>query len=90
MSRSRKKVAVRGFCCGSNTEYYRDANRKLRTVCRRIMSLFRLGRLDEDTIQFPTKHKDIGYNDWDEPTDGKVKLSFDPYYSDEVEKFKRK
>lgn len=70
MSRSKKKTAVIGFACGSNTEYYREANRKLRNVCRHIASKFRTGKINEDTLQFPTKHKDVGYNSWDEPTDG--------------------
>ena len=90
MSRSRKKFVICGIACGSNTEYYRDANRKLRTVCRRIMTLFRLGRIDEDTIQFPTKHKDVGYNDWDEPTDGHYREG-DPYFPYwRLDKLKRK
>lgn len=79
MSRSRKKFAVCGIAYGSNTGYYREANRKLRTIKRRILKMFQLGRIDEETISFPTKHKDVGYNDWDEPTDGHYKEG-SPYF----------
>ncbi len=90
MSRSRKKFAIIGFACGVNTEYYREANRKLRTVCRRIMRKFKSGKIDEDTISFPTKHKDVGFNDWDEPTDGTMKEGMICFPNEWIDKLKRK
>lgn len=58
MSRSRKKVAIMGIAYGSNTKFYRAANRKLRTVKKRILKMFLLGRLSEEDISFPAHRKE--------------------------------
>lgn len=90
MSRSRKKYAVLGIACGCNTSFYREANRKLRTIKNRTLKNLQLGKIDEDSLHFPTKHKDIGYNDWTEPTDGHYRegeKNF-PYWM--LDKLKRK
>ncbi len=90
MSRSRKRFAICGIAKGSNTDFYREANRKLRTIKRRILKKFLLGRLDEDNIDFPTKHKDIGYNDWTEPTDGHYREGEPHFPNWLLDKLKRK
>lgn len=63
MSRSFKKFYKHGFCCGSNTEYYRTKRKRLRRLARYLL------RLNSDEFVHPelvSKFKDS----WDEPTDG--------------------
>ena len=94
MSRSRKKLAVCGICYGCNTEFYRIGNRRLRTIARRIMRMYRLGRVTAEDIAFPVKFRDIGFTDWTEPTDGHRKAFNDKedffFTKDRISKLKRK
>lgn len=85
MSRSKKKHGKYGFCSGSNTEYYREANRALRAKKREVLDSYRIGAIDEDEIVFPEKFKDVGFTSWDEPTDGSVHVT-----PKELEKIKNK
>ena len=48
------------------------------------------GKIDEDTISFPTKHKDVGFNDWDEPTDGTMNECMPCFPKEWTDKLKRK
>lgn len=90
MSKSKKKAII-GLCKATNTEFYREANKKLRKIKKHILSLFYKGEINEDTIQFPNKHKDIGYTDWTEPTDGKLKIEYSSLWSkEEKDKYRRK
>ena len=69
MSRSYKKVIKCGTCTGSNTEFYRNRNRKARQMNRHNLRNLMANYDVEDaadlvmTIEFP-------HDDWREPTDG--------------------
>lgn len=69
MSRTYRKAVKCGVCTGSNTEYYRDMNRK----CRRknnhsLRNLLANHDIDEVNDKIMT-HVSI-HDSWDEPTDG--------------------
>lgn len=75
MSRSFRKYARMSIATGCNTEFYRDANRRIRAKARHIMDMLRSGHLDSDNLSFPTKHKDVQADEWYEPTDGSYLFS---------------
>lgn len=69
MSRTYRKVIKCGNCTGSNTEYYRDMNRKCRTKNRQsLRNLLANNDLDDVNDKIMT-HVPI-HDSWDEPTDG--------------------
>lgn len=74
MSKSYGKYKTIGCCWGSNTEYYRDRNRRLRNKDRQnIRNLLANKPIEEfDDVFIPTKEPDNMY--WNEPTDGTFKL----------------
>lgn len=73
MSRSRRKYAVEYICQGDNTPYYKQARRHLRSMnkqeMRHLTANYNPDVIDDLVMGFDNKH-DIGYNDWNEPTDG--------------------
>ena len=76
MSRSYKKYASAGICCGSNTEYYRDRNRNTRNKNKHIIrNIFKRYDVDEladiDGFEFIENKRNPNYDTWNEPTDGK-------------------
>ena len=73
MSRSYKKHASGGICCGSNTQYYRDRNKNTRNKNKHIIrNALKRYELDEiDGFEFIDNKKNPNYDSWNEPTDGK-------------------
>ena len=69
MSRTYRKVIKCGRCTGSNTEYYRDMNRKCRNrnnhELRNLMANYDIDEVDDMIMT----HIPIRDN-WNEPTDG--------------------
>lgn len=72
MGKSFRRFGRLGNCTGSNTLYYRIANRKIRCKSRHTLDMIRTGYASVEEIVFPCRHRDVGANDWDEPTDGSV------------------
>lgn len=72
MGKSFRHFGRLGICTGSNTLYYRMANRKMRCVARHMLDMVRTGHISVENAMFPRYHRDVGANDWDEPTDGSV------------------
>ena len=70
MSRSYKKKSKQGICVGSNTEYYREANRQAKAKQKLRLAIINDDFVDLDNL--PEKHKDVKYNEWSEPTDGSI------------------
>lgn len=74
MSRTYRKVIRQGICTGSNTEYYRDMNRK----CRRKNNHELRNLLANNDIE-TVNNKIMSYvpihDSWDEPTDGTFLIS---------------
>ena len=70
MSRTYRKAVKLGCCTGSNTEYYRDMNRKCR--CKNHHTLRNLvANYDINTIADIIPAADVPIHDsWNEPTDG--------------------
>ena len=70
MSRTYRKVVKCGICTGSNTEYYREKNRKCRAKnrhsLRNAIANYDINEIDE-IISSPMVPI---HDDWDEPTDG--------------------
>ena len=73
MSRSYKKYASDGICCGSNTKYYRARNRNTRNKNKHIIrnTLKRYELDDIDGFEFIENKRNPNYDPWNEPTDGK-------------------
>ena len=73
MSRSYKKHASGGICCGSNTEYYRDRNKSTRNKNKHILrNTLKKYELDDiDGFEFIENKRNPNYDPWNEPTDGK-------------------
>lgn len=73
MSRSYKKHASGGICCGSNTKYYRERNkntrRKNRHIIRNTIKKYDLD--DIDGFELIENKRNPNYDSWNEPTDGK-------------------
>ena len=79
MSRSTKKVASYGICCGNNTTWKKQARQNNRIKNKQMLDKFVKGLLSEDELMAYDKRwhcSDI----WDEPTDGKVVLFNFPHY----------
>lgn len=72
MSRSYKKKSKQGICVGSNTEYYREANRQIRAKAKQKLRMAVINDDFNDLDNLPEKHKDVKYNEWNEPTDGSI------------------
>lgn len=70
MSRGFRRFGRLGNCIGSNTSYYRMTNRKIRCVTRHTLDVVRTGYAGVEEVVFPYRHRDVGANGWDEPTDG--------------------
>ena len=80
MSRSYKKKSKQGICVGSNTEYYREANRQIRAKAKQKLRLAIINDNFVDLDNLPEKHKDVKHNEWNEPTDGSI-LYTEPLYN---------
>ena len=69
MSRTYRKYVKVGTCTGSNTEYYRERNRKARNMnrqnLRNLMAHHNIEEVSDKVMNFTLPH-----DDWDEPTDG--------------------
>lgn len=72
MSRSYKKYASSGICCGSNTQYYRSRNKHTRRKNRHIIrNIIKKHELDDiDGFELVENKKNPNYDRWNEPTDG--------------------
>ena len=70
MSRTYRKAVKCGYCTGSNTEYYRDMNRKCRFKNRQSLRNM-IANYDIEVVSdiIPLGEVPI-HNSWDEPTDG--------------------
>ena len=73
MSRSYKKYASSGICCGSNTKYYRDRNKNTRNKNKHIIrNTLKKYELDDiDGFELIENKRNPNYDTWNEPTDGK-------------------
>lgn len=69
MARTYRNVIKVGICTGSNTEYYRDRNRKARNknnhMLRNLMANHSIEEVNDLISNVVLPH-----DDWDEPTDG--------------------
>ena len=74
MSRTYRKVVKCGVCTGSNTEYYRDMNRKCRNKNRQSLRNLLANYDIEDVNDLIMTVVPI-HNPWDEPTDGTFLVS---------------
>jgi hypothetical protein len=79
MSKSYGNYATVGICTGSNTEYYRDRRKHQRNVnkqrIRNTIANNDIEDFDDKFIPFEIPKK----NDWDEPTDGTLKVKSDDF-----------
>lgn len=85
MSRSYHKHYNRlGICYGSNTNYYRAGNKALRNKARAILRNVLAHDQDLEEIIFPNKKLEVGFNDWNDPTDGTflINNSYDYWYKE--------
>jgi len=70
MSRTYRKVVKCGICTGSNTEYYRNMNRKCRAKNRHSLRNM-IVNYDIETVSDNIPFGEVPiHNSWDEPTDG--------------------
>ena len=69
MSRTYRKYVKCGICTGSNTEYYRDMNRKCRSKNRQSLRNLIANKDIEAIDDFISTYKPI-HDSWREPTDG--------------------
>lgn len=69
MSRTYRKFVKRGVCTGSNTEYYREMNRKCRNKNRHSLRNL-MANYDTETVNDLVTNSVPIHNSWDEPTDG--------------------
>ena len=69
MSRTYRKVVKCGVCTGSNTEYYRDMNRKCRHKNNHELRNLLAHNDIDDVNDKIMAHVPI-HDSWDEPTDG--------------------
>lgn len=74
MSRTYRKVVKCGVCTGSNTEYYRDMNRKCRQKNNQSLRNL-LANYDIDDVNDKVMTHTPIHNSWDEPTDGTFLIS---------------
>lgn len=78
MSRSYKKQLRMNWCCGSNTEFYREMNRQRRRFCKEQLNKIRKMSIDDfsDMYMDPKLPKK---DTWREPTDGGFILDKNEY-----------
>lgn len=69
MSRTYRKYVKCGICTGSNTEYYRDMNRKCRNKNRQSLRNLLANKDIEVVDDFISTYNPI-HDSWNEPTDG--------------------
>lgn len=69
MARTYRKVIKCGYCTGSNTEYYRNMNRKCRAKNRHSLRNL-LANNDIETVNDRIMDYVPIHDSWDEPTDG--------------------
>ena len=75
MSRTYRKVVKCGICTGSNTEYYREKNRKCRAKNRHSLHNM-IVNYDIETVSDTIPFGEVPIHDsWDEPTDGTFLVS---------------
>lgn len=74
MSRTYRKYVKCGICTGSNTEYYRDMNRKCRSKNRHSLRNL-LAHEDIETVNDLILSEAPIHDDWNEPTDGTILVS---------------
>ena len=74
MSRTYKKYVKCGVCTGSNTEYYRDMNRKVRHKNNHSLRNL-LANNDIETVSEKIMTERPIHDSWDEPTDGTFLIS---------------
>jgi len=74
MSRTYRKVVKCGVCTGSNTEYYRDMNRKCRRRNNHELRNLIANNDIEDVSDKVMNYVPI-HDSWDEPTDGTYLIS---------------
>lgn len=60
MGKSFRRFGHLGNCTGSNTLYYRMANRKMRCVARHTLDMIRVGHIGAENAMFPRFHRDVG------------------------------
>lgn len=79
MSKSYGKYKTESFCSGSNTEYYRDRNRRLRSKNKNNINRILKNKPIEnfDDIFIPSKEPKNMM--WLEPTDGTCKMYANDY-----------
>lgn len=69
MSRTYRKAVKCGICTGSNTEYYREKNRKCRNKNRHSLRNL-MSKYDIETVNDMVTTEVPRHDSWDEPTDG--------------------
>ena len=69
MSRTYRKVIKQGVCYGSNTEFYRDMNRKIRNKNKHSLRNL-IANNDIDTVNDLVMTDKPIHDSWNEPTDG--------------------
>lgn len=74
MSKTYRKYVKCGFCTGSNTEYYRNMNRKCRHKNNHSLRNL-LANYDIDEVNDKIMTEEPIHNSWDEPTDGTFLVS---------------
>lgn len=74
MSRTYRKVVKCGICTGSNTEYYRDMNRKIRNKNNHSLRNL-IANNDIDTVNNKIMSYVPIHDSWNEPTDGTYLIS---------------
>ena len=75
MSRTYRKYVKCGICTGSNTEYYRDMNRKCRSKNRQSLRNM-IANYDIEIISDIIPLGEVPIHDsWNEPTDGTFIIS---------------
>lgn len=78
MSRTYKKQLRMNFCCGSNTEFYRERNRKRRSLRKAQLDKIRKMSIDDFSDMY-MEPKIPKKDTWREPTDGYFLLDKNEY-----------
>jgi hypothetical protein len=74
MSRTYRNVIKQGRCYGSNTEFYRDMNRKVRNKNKHTLRNL-LANNDIETVNDMIMSEKPIHDSWNEPTDGSFLIS---------------
>jgi len=74
MSRTYRKYIKCGICTGSNTEYYRDRNRKARQMNRHNLRNL-IANKDIEDVSDLVINIELPHDSWNEPTDGTFLVS---------------